>query len=231
LPVINFHAAGIDAGSTVMAVSCTDSLQNCYLLKTGCFTKDFRELSLLPASEGVKEVAMEATGVYRMSLYEMLEDVDIRMTLINPGRYKNPASLKTDENDSLRIHQYHSCGILRNARIAPEHYRELRNYIHERNAVQHQKSETLSRIQRLLTMMNIKLHHLISDMEGVGGMKILRAIASGITGAEKLVGLLNIKRFKASREDPISSLEGIYRVQFINLLKMKIFFCQPNEKS
>lgn len=222
LPVINFHAAGIDVGSTVMAVSYTDNTGNQCLFKTGCFTRELRELSLLLASEGVKDVAMEATGVYWMSLYEMLEDVDIRVTLIHPGHYKNSANLKTDENDSLWIHQYHSCGILRHSHIASEHYRELRSYIHERNVVQKQKSETLTRIQRLLTMMNLKLHHLISDIEGVGGMRILRAIASGVTCAQTLVNLIDAERFKASRDDLVSSLEGLYKEQFVALLKMKL---------
>jgi len=222
LPVINFHAAGIDVGSTVMAVSYTDNTGNQVVLKTGCFTKELRELSLLLATEGVKDVAMEATGVYWMSLYEILEDVGIRVTLINPGHYKNSSCLKTDENDSLWIHQYHSCGILRHSHIASEYYRELRNYIHERNVVQQQKSETLTRIQRLLTMMNIKLHHVISDVEGVGGMIILRAIASGVTCAEALADLIDVERFKASRNEIVSSLEGIYKEQFVTLLKMKL---------
>lgn len=127
LPVINFHAAGIDVGSTVMAVSYTDREGNQCLCKTGCFTKELNELVILLQSEGVKDVAMEATGVYWMSLYEMLEDSGIRVTLIHPGHYKNSAHVKTDENDSLWIHQYHSCGILRNSHIASEYYRELRN--------------------------------------------------------------------------------------------------------
>ena len=222
LPVINFHAAGIDVGSTVMAVSYTDKTGNQCLCKTGCFTEELKELVFLLRDEGIKDVAMEATGVYWMSLYEMLEDVGIKVTLINPGHYKKSTAPKTDENDSLWIHQYHSCGILRNSHIAEEHYRELRNYIHERNIVQRQKSETLTRIQRLLTMMNIKIQHIISDIECVGGRTILRAIASGITNAEELVNLIDVGRFKASREELVASLEGIYKQQFITLLKMKL---------
>ena len=222
LPVINFHAAGIDVGSTVMAIAYTDSTGNQCLCKTGCFTKELSELVNLLGKEGVKDVAMEATGVYWMSLYEMLEDAGIRVTLIHPGHYKNSSHLKTDENDSLWIHRYHSCGILRHSHIASETYRELRNYIHERNVVQKQKSETLTRIQRILTMMNLKLQHVISDMEGAGGMTILRAIASGVNQAEALVDLIDVERFKASREEIAASLEGIYKTQFVTLLKMKL---------
>ena len=157
-----------------------------------------------------------------MSLYEMLEDAGIRVTLIHPGHYNRSSEPKTDGKDSLWMHQYHSCGILRNSHIASELYRELRHYIHERNVVQHQKSETLTRIQRILTLMNIKLQHWISDIEGVGGLKMIRAIASGVTDPEQLVNLIDVKRFKASREVLVSSLEGIYKEHFVTLLKMKL---------
>jgi transposase len=60
--------------------------------------------------EGITDAAMEATGVYRKSLYEMPEETDIKVTLINPGHCKNSGRSKTDENDSIRIRQYHSCG-------------------------------------------------------------------------------------------------------------------------
>ena len=222
LPVINFHAAGVDVGSVLMVVAYTDSQGSQWLVRTGCFTKDLKELTVLLKSEGVKDVAMEATGVYWVSLYEMLEDAGICVTLIHPGHYNKSSDPKTDAKDSQWIHQYHSCGILRNSHIASELYRELRHYIHERNVVQHQKSETLTRIQRILTLMNVKFQHLISDIEGVGGMNMIRAIASGVTDPEKLVNLIDVKRFKASREDLVSDLEGIYKEHYVNLLKMKL---------
>jgi hypothetical protein len=116
----------------------------------------------------------------------------------------------------------HACGLLRNSHIAEDHFRELRHYIHERGVVQRQKSDTLNRIHRQLTLMNIKFQHLISDIEGVGGMKLLRAIASGISDPVQLLALLDLNRFKVSSEDLLKSLQGIYKEQFVNLLKMKL---------
>jgi transposase len=99
----------------LMVVSYTNIEGEQCMCRTGSFTKELKELVDLLQKEGVTDVAMEATGVYWQSLYEMLEDAGIRVTLINPGHYKNSAHLKTDENDSLWIHQYHSCGILRHS--------------------------------------------------------------------------------------------------------------------
>jgi hypothetical protein len=151
--VINFHAAGIDVGSKLMVVAYTDTRGYQYICKTGSFTSDLQKLVGLLQKEGITTVAMEVTGVYWISLYELLEDAGIHVTLINPGFYNNPAP-KTDEGDSRWLHQYHSCNILRNSHIAPELYRELRSYIREQNIVQTQKSQTLTRIQGIYIYQN-----------------------------------------------------------------------------
>ena len=111
---------------------------------------------------------------------------------------------------------------MRHSHIAADLFRELRHYIHERGVVQRQKSDTLNRIHRQLTLMNMKFQHIISDIEGVGGMKLLRAMASGVSDPVQLLSLLDLKRFKASSEDLLKSLQGIYKEQFVNLLKMKL---------
>jgi transposase len=161
LPVINFHAASMDVASILITASYTGAAGEHCMCSTGCFTKDLKEPVEELKREGVTGAAMEATGVYRKSLYEMPEEADIRVTLINPGHYKNSGRLKTDENDSIRIHPYHSCVILRRSHIAAEAYRELRGYAHERSVVRKQKSGTPTCIQCLLTVMNIRLQHLV----------------------------------------------------------------------
>ena len=222
LPVLNYHTAGIDIGSMLMTVSYTGKDGSTYLFECNSFTVDLKALVSRLSSEGVTDVAMEATGIYWMSLYDLLEDASIKVMLINPSHFKNVAAQKTDVNDSLWINQLHACGLLRNSHIAADYFRELRHYIHERGVVQRQKSDTLNRIHRQLTLMNLKFQHLISDIEGVGGMKLLRAIASRITDPSKLLGLLDLKLYKSSPEEFLKSLQGIYKDQFVNLLQMKL---------
>jgi transposase len=222
LPVINHHTAGIDIGSMLMTVSYTGKDGYSYLFECSGFTTDLKALVETLSKEGVTDVAMEATGVYWMSLYELLEDASIKVILINPSHFKNVAAQKTDVNDSLWINQLHACGLLRRSHIAADHFRELRHYIHERGVIQQQKSDTLNRIHRQLTLMNIKVQHQISDIEGVGGMKLLRAIASGISDPIELLSLLELKRFKATPDELFKSLQGIYKEQFVTLLKMKL---------
>ncbi len=234
LAVIHQNTAAIDVGSMMMMVAYSDKDGKQCLLEVDSFTEDLHELAKTLQAEGVKQVAMEATGVYWMSLYELLERQGLKVTVVNPKHFKNVDAQKTDVKDCQWLQQLHAHGLLRASHIAPELYRELRSYIHERNVIQNQKSDTLNRIQRLLTQMNIKVQHLISDIEGVSGMLLLQGIANGITKAEELLSLIDVRKLKASKEDLLKSLKGVYKKQYIsilkNLLESLVFFKKQMKK-
>jgi transposase len=221
LALIHPQTAAIDIGSMLMMVSYSDAQGNQCLLETDGFTQSLETLSQTLKDAGVTSVAMEATGVYWMSLYEILERKGLSVVLINPRHFKNVDAQKTDVKDCQWIQQLHAHGLLRASHIAPEVYRELKLYVHERNILQQQKSDTLNRMHRLLTMMNVKVQHVISDMEGVAGMKILQAIGQGLQEPEEMLSTLSpteIKRLKAGREQLLKSLKGIYKPQHITIL-------------
>ena len=219
LAVINQNTAAIDVGSMLMMVSYSDACGNQCLIETDGFTSSINELARTLKQASVTHVAMEATGVYWMALYEVLEEHGLSVTLINPRHFKNVAGQKTDVKDCQWLHQLHAHGLLRASHIAPEVYRELKSYLHERNVLQRQKSDTLNRIHRVLTQMNIKVQHLISDIEGVAGMKLLRAIARGMHDPQTLLSLIDVSRLKASEEELKLSLKGIYKHQYIVILQ------------
>lgn len=218
LAVINPHTAAIDVGSTLMMVSYTDLQGHQQLIETDGFTHSLHELAAVLKQAGVQQVSMESTGSYWMSLYGILEAAGFEVIVVNAGHFKNVAAQKTDVKDCQWLHQLHACGMLRASHIAPQLNRELRGYLHERNILQQQKSDTLNRIHRQLTLMNVKVQHLISDIEGVAGMKLLRAIAAGLKDPHALLALIYSKALKASPEDLLQSLEGIYDQQHITIL-------------
>src|ERR1019366_1307325 len=164
--VIHQHSAGIDVGSMLMVVCYTDQDGLVNLREFDGYTQSLYLLAELLQQAGVEKVAMEATGDYWKALYGILENCGMEVILVNPHHYKNVAAQKTDINDAQWLHQLLAHGLLRNSHIAPELYRELRGYLHERDIHKGQKSDTLNRIQRVLTQMNIKFQHLISDIEG-----------------------------------------------------------------
>jgi transposase len=220
--LINVHSAGIDIGSMLMVVSFTDEHGVIHIREFDSFTHSLYLLAELLQQHGVETAAMESTGPYWKALYSILENHGIEITVVNPSHYKNVAGRKTDINDAQWLHQLLAHGLLKNSHIAPEPNRELRHYLHERDIYKKQKSDTLNRMQKTLTLMNVKTQHLISDTEGVAGMKLLDAICFGITDPKDLLEIIYTKSLKASREDLLSSLQGNYQPQYINILREQL---------
>ncbi|HEU0143789.1 MAG TPA: IS110 family transposase, partial [Nitrososphaera sp.] len=219
LGIVYPGAAGIDVGSMNMYVSYqnADNVQRVKVFDA--YTADLNELAKEMQQAGVTHVAMEATSTYWMPLFEVLEKHGLQVTLANARQYKNVDGQKTDVKDCGWIQQLHAHGLLRPSHIAGEAYRELRTYIHERNVLQQQKSDTLNRIHKVLTQMNIKWQHVISDIEGVEGMKVVRRLADGVTKTEDLLSGVKTDRLKASKEVLGKSLEGLFKPHYQAVLK------------
>lgn len=219
LPLMDSCCGAIDVGSTMMMVSYSDRDGNQNLLEVDAYTQSLQDLAITLKEAGVVRIGMEATGVYWIALYEILEQEGFAVTLVNAKHFKNVDGQKTDVKDCQWLHQLHANGLLRNSHIAQEKFRELKSYLHERRILQDHKSDTLNRIHKLLTLMNVKTQHLISDIEGVAGMKLLRSIASGITDPEALLSLIYSRQLKADKEDLLKSLKGIFKEQYLKILK------------
>lgn len=219
LGIIYPHSAAIDVGSMNMMVSYSAADGTQVVKEYPAYTADLRSMAEELKAAGVIQVGMEATGVYWMSVYEILEQGGFKVTLVNARHYKNVVGQKTDVKDCQWLHQLHAHALLRPSHIADEQYRELRTYIHERGILQKQKSDTLNRIHKLLTQMNIKVQHMISDIEGATGLQIIERISQGVQTPEAILHGLDTKRLKASEEELKKSLEGIFKAHFIKVLK------------
>lgn len=212
-------AAGIDVGSMNMMVSYPDAGNIQKVKEYGAYSEDLHTMAKDLQEAAVTHVCMEATGVYWMAVYEILEKYNFKVTLVNARNYKNVEGQKTDVKDCQWLQQLHAHGLLRASHIADEQYREMRTYIHERGLLQKNKSDTLNRIHKVLTQMNIKVQHIISDIEGVTGMQIVERIAAGETVAEKILEGLKIHKLKADKKDLEKSLKGIFKPWHILVLK------------
>lgn len=219
LSVIYPKAAGLDVGSMNMMMSYPGPNGIQTVKEYGAYTEDLHQMAKDLLQAGVTHVGMEATGVYWMAVYEVLEKYGLVATLVNARNYKNVDGQKTDVKDCQWLQQLHAHGLLRASHIAEEQYRELRTYIHERGILQQQKSDTLNRIHKVLTQMNIKFQHVISDIEGVTGMAVIEKIAGGETSAEVLLSGVKTERLKTSRDILIKSLQGEFKPHYIIVLK------------
>lgn len=225
LGIIYPGAAGIDVGSMNMMVSYPGKDGSQMVQEFNAYTEDLHTMAEQLKQAGVTHVGMEATGVYWMAVYEVLEQAGFKVTLVNARNYRNVDGQKTDVKDCQWLHQLHAHGLLRASHIAEDQYRELRTYIHERALLLKSKSDTLNRIHKVLTQMNIKIQHIISDIEGVIGMQIIERIAAGQTSAETILEGLNITRLKATKEELIKSLKGIFKPHYITVLKNHLAAC------
>jgi transposase len=230
--VINFEAvhangAGIDIGSREIFVSI-DGKQ---VVKFGTFTSDYHACCKYLQTQGIASVAMEATGVYWMSLYAMLEQYSIKVCLVHPREVQQVKGRKTDVKDSQWIQQLYSAGILRESIVAEGALKELRILTRERLDLIEMGSTYINKMQKYLELMNIKLRNVISQIQGASGLRMLKAIIAGERNPEELVALCDERIRLKKREEVIKSLEGNYHEAYILLLKENLRLWEAHQAS
>lgn len=221
LPKINLNAAGIDIGSTEHYVAVPPGRDKESVRAFGSFTSDLHSIANWLKECKIETVAMESTGVYWLPLFQILESRGFEVLLVNAQHVKNVPGRKTDVQDCQWLQRLHTYGLL-NASFQPDdRIRMLRTYLRQRDTLIRSASSHIQRMQKALTLMNIKLHNVISDITGKSGMNILRAISDGERNPDNLVKLCD-KGLKASEEVIRKSLEGQYTEDNIFALKQEI---------
>lgn len=207
IAVINHFAAGIDVSDTEMMVAYPIDSKQLVVQSFGCYTCDLHLIVQTLKEHGINSVAMESTGVYWVSLFLMLQEQGFEVCLVNAKHVKNVTGRKDDESDAEWIRKLHSCGLL-HASFQPDGMtRTLRCIMRHRKNLVQDSSSLLNRMQKAMELMNIKLHTVLSDIDGKSGLSMIEAILKGKRDPEYLADLRD-KRVKASREEIIKSLEG-----------------------
>lgn len=218
IQTIHPHSAGIDIGAEKVFVSVPGhEVQN-----FDTFTSAFHLLIQFLQSAGVKTVAMEATGVYWFSLYELLEGAGIEVYLVNGAHVKNVPGRKSDVSDCQWLQQLHQYGLLRRSFIPEESIRQLRTYVRLRDDHIEMRASHIQHIQKALTSMNIRLHQVISQITGASGMRVIQAILEGKRDAKQLADLCEKQILNKKREQVILSLQGIYKSEHLFALRQAL---------
>jgi transposase len=216
--VLNENAAGIDIGSREIFIA----LPSGEVKSFGTFTSDFHSAVEYLKSNHIQTVAMESTGVYWITLYDMIEQAGMEVCLVKSTMVKNVPGRKTDVSDCQWIQQLHSFGLLRASFIPDQQTRELRSYVRLRKTNIRLASDHIRRAQKALDQMNIKLHFVISQINGASGLRIIKAILEGQRNPVILVELCDKQILKHKRELVINSLRGNYRQEHLFALKQAI---------
>jgi transposase len=207
------NCAAIDIGSQNIFVAI---LGKDGFTTYGTTTVDFKSAADYLDSFEVNRVAMEATGVYWMALYDILEERGLKPTLVKAGDAKQlPGRDKTDGEDCQWLCHLFSVGLLRNSVVPQDNIRELRQYMRLRHDHIEMAAQHKQHIQKNMIMMNLRLPETISDITGLSGLKLIEAILAGERNAERLVDLCHTSIVVKKREQLLKALVGVYKNEYL----------------
>lgn len=218
ISVVNSNTAGIDIGSRKIFIGIADKPVQSF----GTFTDDFLQAVTYLKENNISSVAMEATGVYWVCLYDLLDQSDFDVILVKSSQAKAIPGRKTDVADCQWIQQLHSYGLLRSSFIPPQQIRVLRSFVRQRRVNLQLASDHIRRAHKALELMNIKLQNVITQINGKSGLAILQAIINGNHNPEELALLCDNSILKKKKDAVIKSLKGNFSQENIFLLKQAV---------
>src|SRR5215471_7136116 len=224
LPVIRRNVAGVDLGSERHWVCApTQDGSGREIASFGATTPDLLRLAEWLKARQVESVAMESTGEYWIAPHEVLEAQGLQLLLVDtrqlaqvPGRDK-----KSDPTDCEWIQRLHSCGLLRGSFRPEEAVCMLRTLVRDKANLVAESGDWLRRMQKSLDQMNVRVHRAVSDIDGVTGMAILRAIVGGERDAQKLAKLRD-RRCSKTQQEIAEQLNGHWRDDHIFSLQQAL---------
>lgn len=222
LPIQHPHAAGIDIGSRShwVCVGFTTDAASCLIREFPAHTAGLKAIADFLREHQVTSIAMESTGIYWIPLYELLQAEGFEVFLVDPSYSQQLRGRpKTDRRDCQWIYRLHSVGLLAAAFRPDEKTCQLRAYLRQRANLIRQASRHVQHMQKALEQMNLKLTEVLSDITGVTGRAILRAILRGARAPEKLARYRE-KGCKASEAEIAQALTGTYREEHLFELKL-----------
>jgi len=220
---INQCAAGIDIGSRSHFVAVPEGTDEQPVREFSTFTGDLERLAEWLIGCGVTTVAMESTGVYWIPVFEILESHGLEVKLVNARHVKNVPGRKSDVLDCQWLQQLHTYGLLRGAFRPVEQVCTLRAYVRQRAMLVRSAASYIQRMQKALAQMNLQLHNVVTDITGVTGMRIIKAILSGERNP-KVLAAMRDQRCKNSEATIARSLKGNYRPEHLFSLGQAVEF-------
>ena len=210
--------AGIDVGATVNYISCrphADGSPNVQSFRTD--TQSLEAAADWMAAQGVHSVAMESTGVYWIPLYQVLIRRGFEVNLMDARAVRGVPGRKSDVIDCQWLRKLHACGLLRGCFLPDDQTSALRSQQRMRQTLRRSQDDWIRRVQKQLDLMNIRVHRAVSDITGVTGMRIIRAILGGERDPRVLAGLRDCRCHK-DEADIARELTGDWREEHLQNL-------------
>jgi transposase len=228
LEVVHRNVAGIDVGNESHFVAVPPGRDPQPVREFGCWTADLLRMAEWLKSCGIETVVMQSTGVYWIAVYDVLEKAGFKVWLSNARETKNLPGRKSDVQESQWLMKLHTYGLLRNSFRPPEQIRAVRTIWRLRDRNVRDAAREIQHMQKAMTTMNVQLANVLSDVAGVSGQAIIRAILGGERDPHVLAKLRDY-RVKASQEEVARSLEGNWQADLLFELQQAVDrydFCQ-----
>ena len=225
LPVINPHAAAVDAGSVKHAVCVPEDAVpkgESNVREFGGYTAELDKLVEWLLACKVETVAVEATGVYWLALAQKIEDAGLELVLVNARDAKNLPGRKTDMKDCQWLQCLHSYGLLNGSFRPSQEICRVRSLMRHRQNLTESGGKAVQHMQKALQQMNVHVHHALSDLNGETGLRIVDAILAGERDPKKLVQLRDKQCSKTSEAELEKALEGDWREEHLFVLRQSL---------
>ena len=233
LAVTQRHAAGIDVHAAVHFVAVApadvpagfanpDPRLPAGVRKFGSNTGDLEALAAWLQACGVTTVAMEATGVYWIPLYELLASRGFDVILVDPRQTKHaPGRPKTDVLDCQWIRRLHSYGLLTASFRPADEIVVWRGFQRQREMLVRYAAQHVQHLQKALEEMNVKLTEVVSDVVGQTGLRIITDIVRGVRDPQQLAKHRH-ERCRATVAEIAAALQGNWRKEHLFALKQAL---------
>ena len=221
LELLNLNAAGLDIGAQEIYACVPAERDSSPVRRFGTYTVDLHHLADWLASCGIETVAMESTGIYWIPVFEVLEMRGFDVSLVNARHRKHVPGRKSDVADCEWIQQLHTYGLLRSSFRPDEAICALRALVRHRQGLIESRSQQIQLMQKALEQMNVKLTQVVSDITGVTGLSIIRALLQGERDPKQLAKLRHTS-CKQSEDEIAKALQGTYKPEHLFALRQAL---------
>lgn len=211
------NAAGIDIGGSSHWVAVAPHLAEEAVREFGVMTDDLHALANWLLACGVDAIALESTGVYWIPVYEVLESHGLEVWLVDARQMKYVPGRKSDVQDCQWLQKLMSFGLLRGAWRPGEAVCVVRAVVRSREVLLADQAAWVQRMLKALVQMNIQLSEVLTDVMGLTGQAIIRAIVAGERDPAVLAQHRH-RRVKARQADIQRALTGNWREEHLFVL-------------
>jgi transposase len=216
---VHLDAGGIDVGAEELVVAIPPGRDPTGCVRTfSAFTSGVEALRDWLLANRVRTVAMESTGNYWITAYDVLEQAGIEVFLVNARHVKGVPGKKTDVCDAQWLQQLHAAGLLRKSFRPTQEIVPMRYLMRHREGLIGSSSREIQHMQKVLTELNLKIQHVFSDIDGVSAQAIITAILEGERDPLTLARLRD-KRCRSKESDIVEALKGSYREEYLFVLR------------